>query len=475
MTIELNAIERFKIIEPFLKKEASITQLSKEYDVSTRTLHRWVANYRNIGLKGLERPTRQDKGKFRISEEIQHYIEALALSKRPMSARNIFRLAKKKEPYLTYSTVYNIIQNIAPALLVLAQKGVKEYQQQYDLIHRFNASSANELWQADHTLVDVQVLDHQNQLKQPWLTIIMDDFSRAIAGYYLSFDAPSALQTGLALRQAIWKKYEPEWEVCGIPTTLYTDHGSDFTSIHIEKACIDLSIQLIFSTVGKPRGRGKIERFFETLNQLCFSQLHGFTAADTATSDQYITITELDEIIKQFLIKDYNLTHNSVIEAKPLEKWKSDHFLPMLPPSLEALDELLIHVAKTRIVHRDGIKFQGLKYIDTALAAYVGENVIIRYDPRDLAEIRVFYDGTFICRAICQEISGETVSLKDIVRARRQRQNELASTLKQRRSLLDQILEKPNTENKTLNKEMKDACTDQSPAKPTLKRYSVDD
>ena len=52
----------------------------------------------------------------------------------------------------------------------------------------------------------------------------------AVAGYALSFSSPSAIQTALALRQAIWRKGRPGWQVCGIPGILYSDHGSDFTS-----------------------------------------------------------------------------------------------------------------------------------------------------------------------------------------------------------------------------------------------------
>jgi hypothetical protein len=37
-------------------------------------------------------------------------------------------------------------------------------------------------------------------------------------------------ELNLALRQAIWRKEEPRWIVCGIPDVLYTDNGSDFTS-----------------------------------------------------------------------------------------------------------------------------------------------------------------------------------------------------------------------------------------------------
>jgi len=53
------------------------------------------------------------------------------------------------------------------------------------------------------------------------------------------------------------------------------------------------------------------------------------------------------------------------------------------------------------------------------LAAYVGEDVTIRYDPRDLAELQVQFGDGFLCRAINPELAGETVALKDIIRARK--------------------------------------------------------
>jgi putative transposase len=62
-------------------------------------------------------------------------------------------------------------------------------------------------------------------------------------------------------------------------------------------------------------------------------------------------------------------------------------------------------------VRADGIHFQNLRYISTILAAYVGETVTLRIDPRDLAEIRVFYKDKFLCRAICAELAGQTVPL----------------------------------------------------------------
>jgi putative transposase len=85
---------------------------------------------------------------------------------------------------------------------------------------------------------------------------------------------------------------------------------------------------------------------------------------------------------------------------------------------------------------KDGIHFQGLRYMDPTLAEYAGEDVTIRYDPRDIAEIRVFYADRFLCRAVCQELAGQTVSLKEIQRARDRRRRELRSTIKDRSELV---------------------------------------
>jgi Aldo/keto reductase family/Mu transposase, C-terminal len=115
-------------------------------------------------------------------------------------------------------------------------------------------------------------------------------------------------------------------------------------------------------------------------------------------------------------------------------------FIPRMPDSLEQLDLLLLTVAKPRKIHPDGIHFQGLRYLDAVLAAYVGDTVVIRYDPRDIAEIRVFAGAGFLCRAICPELAGTTVSLKDITVARNARRRGLTRGLRERASVVDRLL-----------------------------------
>ncbi len=112
--------------------------------------------------------------------------------------------------------------------------------------------------------------------------------------------------------------------------------------------------------------------------------------------------------------------------------------------------------AKPRTVRRDGIHFQGLRYSHTTLAAYVGDAVTIRYDPRDLSEIRVFYHNTFLCRAISEAHAGEAVTLKDIQAARRAHRRSLRTTINERVARVVDFLPvpspKPHTEEQQLSR-----------------------
>ena len=211
----------------------------------------------------MARKTRRDKDRTKIAPDLLQLIEGLALQKPPLSAAAIQRqvatvAGDRGQRPPSYSLVYAVVRKIDPSLVTLAHEGTKAYCESFDLVHRREADAPNAIWQADHSELDILVKDDKGNPRKPWLTIILDDYSRAVAGYFLSLHAPSAIQTSLALRQAIWRKTVPAWHVCGIPEVLYTDHGSDFTSRHIEEVAADLKIRLIFSTVAKPRGRGKL-------------------------------------------------------------------------------------------------------------------------------------------------------------------------------------------------------------------------
>jgi putative transposase len=223
---------------------------------------------------------RADVGQRKVAAEIVATIEGLFLRKpRPSVAaihRRVLKLAKERQwPPPSYSNVYTIISRLDPSMVTLAHDGAAAYRDQYEVIFRHRADRPNKMWQADHTQLDLMIVDASGRPARPWLTTVIDDHSRVIAGYFVFLGAPSALQTSLALRQAIWRKADPRWAACGIPDVLYVDHGSDFTSHHLDQVAVDLRIELVYSTVARPQGRGKIERLFGTLNTELLPELPG--------------------------------------------------------------------------------------------------------------------------------------------------------------------------------------------------------
>lgn len=480
-TVRTAALARFHIIRPFLEEGVPLPILAQHHALSLRTARRWVQRYRTGGLGALGPKPRADKGVRRaLPLALAQLVEALALQQPAPSIATIHRkvaaLATAQGLRVpSYDVVHDIVRQLAPAFVTLAHAGSKVYSETFDLLYRREAEEPNALWQADHTLLDLLLTDDTGHPRKPWLTVILDDYSRAVAGYMVAFEAPSALHTALTLRQAIWRKPEPRWQVCGIPRILYTDHGSDFTSQHLEQVCADLKIQAIFSQVGQPRGRGRIERFFNTVNQRLLAGLAGYAPAGFAPQvTPGLDLPGFTQAFEHFVLQEYHQTPHSATGIPPQARWSANGFLPQMPVSLDQLDLLLLTVAKARRVHQDGLRFQALRYIDPTLAAYVGEDVTIRYDPRDMAEIRVYYQERFLCRAVCQELAGETVSLKDIVRARRQRKSELQHQVRVRRSLIDQLLAVPAPAVATREVLPPSLSSPASPPHGALKRYHDD-
>jgi len=441
------ALERYRMLQPCLEHHVPLTHVARQHGIPLRTAQRWLAQYRREGFVRLTRRPRRDRGQpHGLPPELTQIIEGLALRTPPPTValvhRQVREIARQNGwPVPNYRRVYRIVKHLDPALVTLAHAGSHTYRTTYDLLYRHEAEKPNDLWQADHTLLDLWVRQEGGLPVRPWLTVIMDDYSRAIAGFGLSVQAPSSIHTALILRQAIWRKALPQWRVAGVPATFYTDHGSDFTSRHLEQVSAALQMALVFSEPGMPRGRGKIERFFRTVNQRLLCGLPGYSPAGQPPAQAVLTLSTLEAELQRFILDQYHQQPHSETGEPPQARWEGGSFLPRLPESLDQLDLLLLTVAKSRKVRPDGIHFQGLRYLDLTLAAYVGESVIIRYDPRDMAEIRIFHDQRFLCRAICAELAGETIALRDIIQVRNRRRRDLRHTLQDRARLVEVLLD----------------------------------
>jgi putative transposase len=440
------AMERFCLLRPALEDGVSQTEVARLHHLPLRTVQRWMHHYRGQGLAGLAKEERKDRGLRRgMPPELVRLIEGLALQKPKRSAAAIHRQVAKIATehgwsIPSYSRVYDIIHKIEPAFVTLAHEGTKAYGEEFDLLYRREASHSNAMWQADHTLLPIWLLDEHGKPAKPWLTAIVDDYSRGVAGYFLGFQKATAWQTALTLHQAIRRKDDPRWHIYGIPSTFYTDNGSDFISHHMEQVAADLKIALIFSLPGAPRGRGKIERFFGTVQQMLLPELPGYAPKGSHGVVPELSLPAFDALFRTWLLDDYHQRIQSEIGSAPQARWEAEGFLPRMPESLEQLDLLLLTVAKGRRVQQDGIHFQGRHYLDTTLAAYVGEDVTIRYDPRDMAEIRVFYKDAFLCRAICPELAGQKITLKEITQARNERRKGIRQGIDERLAVVEQFI-----------------------------------
>lgn len=443
------AFQRFQLVRPYLEEGVPLTHLAQQYGLALRTLQRWVQQYREKGLAGLARKPRSDQGQHRLRPELRQVIEGLVLKKPAPSLAAVHRKVSQTAfeqswEVPTYGTVRNIVHQLDAGLMTLAQQGTKAYREAFDLLYQRNATLPNEIWQADHSLLKIFLLNPRGEAARPWLTVIMDDYSRAIAGYYVGFEVPTVLTTALTLHQAIWHKPDAHWYVCGIPQSFYTDHGGDFTSRHMEQVSADLKMRLVFSTPGMPRGRGRVERFFGTLTHMLLAELAGYTLDGHLLDPPQLSLEAFDEQLKHFLLNGYHENRHSMTGQKPQSLWRDSGFLPHMPDSLEQLDLLLVTVPRTRLVRQEGIRLHNLWYVDLNLSAYIGEEVVIRYDPRDLAEIRVYHDHTFVCRAICHELAGTTTSLKAIQGQRNARRRQLQREMKTRQAVLETYLKPPD-------------------------------
>jgi len=199
------AMSRFRLIQPHLEKNQPLQTVAANGEVPFRTAQQWVSQYRKFGLIALARKTRADRGGRRvISPKLKAAIEALALGNPPLPVRSIWRQIRHfaetiGEPPPRYGLVYDLIREIPVGLLTLAHRGGKTYSEKFDLVHRREAPRPNAIWQADHAQLGIRLVREDGQIAKPWLTIVIDDYSRAIAGYFLGFDPPSSTRTALAL------------------------------------------------------------------------------------------------------------------------------------------------------------------------------------------------------------------------------------------------------------------------------------
>ncbi|PSF33119.1 transposase [Aphanothece hegewaldii CCALA 016] len=440
--------------------------------VSVRTVQRLFKQYQEQGLAALVSTDRADKGKHRISDFWQDFIiktykQGNQGSKRMTPKQVALKVLSKaleikdKQPP-TYRTVLRVL------------KPIQEKQQKAKSIRSpgwrgstlsvktrdgddLNIDSSNQVWQCDHTRADVLLVDQHGELiGRPWLTTVIDSYSRCVMGINLGFDAPSSQVVALALRHAILpKRYGEEyklnceWETYGTPEYLYTDGGKDFRSNHLAE--IGVQLGFVHKLRDRPSEGGIVERPFKTLNQSLFCSLPGYTGSNVqerpkdAEKEACLTLKDLEQLIVRFIVDQYNQSIDARMGNQTrYQRWEAG--LRQQPEliSERELDICLMKAAR-RTVQRGGyLQFENVMYRGENLERYAGDTVIVRYDPRDITTIWIYrqekHQEDFLARAHAQNLETEQLSI-DEAKASAKRLRHAGKTISNQ-SILQEVIER---------------------------------
>ncbi|NEU97990.1 DDE-type integrase/transposase/recombinase [Bradyrhizobium uaiense] len=299
--------------------------------------------------------------------------------------------------------------------ILVGQTNAREARRQYHSVQLGpQGDEVNREWEVDHTLLDVFVIDEQTGklAGRPWLTAIIDRYSRCIVGFSLSFAPPSWASVMDALRVAISRKapylrnyvgIKNKWECFGIPATLVMDHGRDFKSNSMAEAARALGFNLRYSKPKKPWLKGKIERWFKTLAEEIVHTLPGTTFSKVEHRKFYdsqkfavLTIEETNWIVAKWIIDVYLQRRHGKLGVSPAKRWADG--LIEIPLLREVPDELLVPMMGLvipRTLRAGGIRYLGLRWESEAFSevrAFLPDsaNVQVRIDPLDVSTAYVF-------------------------------------------------------------------------------------
>ncbi len=423
--------QRADVIRPLAEQRkcsrASIVEAAKALQLSERYIYRLVRNCRTSqGLLTSLIPQKPDggKGKSRLLKQqeslIHEIIDDLYLTPQKLIPARIIeevrkRCAEKMIMTPSDATIRRRLCNISCAQLKV--RGEVSISTE-PIIGCFpEVDYPLSVIQIDHTLVDIILVDPIDRLPigRPYLTLAIDVYSRCIAGFVLSLEAPSAVSVGLCLTHIAMEKgpwlamhnIDASWSIHGKPESIYVDNGSDFHSTALERGCAQHGIRIDYRPLGQPHYGGIMERVIGTFMKLVHT-LPGTTFSNIEARGDYnsdkqacLTLSELEHWLTIAITKYYHLKLHTGIHQPPIKLYESGvahmkqagkEFSTIQNGKAFLIDFLpIVH----RTLRRDGFMLDHVAYYNNALRPFISERIkygkfLIRRDPRDLSRIYVY-------------------------------------------------------------------------------------
>ncbi|HEY1015549.1 MAG TPA: hypothetical protein VGE07_22765, partial [Herpetosiphonaceae bacterium] len=252
------AVALATILEPYRERQPNLEEfehLRKELRsvykgrlVSPQTIYTLLTRFRADGLDGLERKSRRTQGQSTLPPLLIQHIQDLIIIKR-ISYRKVTQRAQEYARDIleidtgipTYDQVVFIAKTIPEDIKTLGREGLNAYRNKHEIAEQFEAEYANQLIHFDNHKLDILVINPKGGKPfRPWITVGLDDYSRAIVGIWLSNRDPGSRGVALTMRHALLPKSQDAWVMQGIFDNTYFDHGKEYLSEHITDICLHL-------------------------------------------------------------------------------------------------------------------------------------------------------------------------------------------------------------------------------------------
>lgn len=376
------ALFRFSLIAPLLNQtfleptaSAYLAAVSaKVYDVpfygdkeyAPATIKGWLLDYRKHGIEGLYPLTRNDKGKSRsLCEEARQYVLDAKNFYPKRSANSIYHELVAKgiisPDDVSISTVQRFIKS----------HGLKRSDSQIKDRRAFEMEYPGDCWQTDISMGPYLTIDGCKH--KTYIVAYIDDASRAVMA--CSFFYEQSLNSVLSVfKTAVQRR--------GIPKKLFMDNGKVFRSDQLQFICASLGTIASYAEVFSPQSKGKIERWFQTLQRQWLNLLNW---------NNISSIEELNEMLQNYVENTYHQSIHSSIKAKPIDKYIQHIDRIRFVPSKQDLDYIFLYRIERRVKNDATIPI--LNYIFEVPPKYIGERIKVRYDPTSLDKAYIFDDS----------------------------------------------------------------------------------
>jgi transposase InsO family protein len=243
----------------------------------------------------------------------------------------------------------------------------------------FECALPNMLWMTDCMHGPTLSLE-SGKSQRTYLFAFIDDASRLCP--HAEFYPHERLEWFLrCLREALLSR--------GIPDTLYTDNGPAFRSQHLSYVCANLHIRLLHTKPYHAWSKGKIERFFLTLQKQFLP---------TLVFEPVQSLKELNRRLWQWIETDYHQrAHSSLQNQSPAQRFaRIGEALRTLDPTQD-LDRLFL-MRVTRRIRKDAT-FTLQATLWEAPTHLRGQKVTVHYDPTQYQRVELWLGQRFIATA----------------------------------------------------------------------------